>query len=245
MLSSAQAPAQSQSVLVLTLSPRTFRVLAVAEEEQGREVLSAGQVVAYNLARARALRGWSQEQAALRLEPHLGVRWSNVVLSAAERSYAGKRVRQFTPDEIVAFAQAFTLPVVWFFLPPGADADQEHALYPLVCPSKGEPTEENTLSPDELLRLTLNARLGDLIHEISARVDSYKEDDQRDGDRVTLAGARGMPVDHVALWVRAVMSEALVQDPSTLAVMARTVRQLADQLDQFVPEKINHEEEQP
>ena len=52
-----------------------------------------------------------------------------------------------------------------------------------------------------------------------------------------------MPVDHVALWVRAVMSEALAGDPSTLAVMRTTVRQLADQLDRLVPE--NNNKEQP
>ncbi len=242
MLSSAQALLQSQSVPVLTLSPQPFRLLAVAEEEQGREVLSAGQVVAYNLARARALRGWNQEQAATRLEPHLGVRWSNVVLSAAERSYAGKRVRQFTADEIVAFSQAFELPVVWFFLPPGTD--EEEAFYPLVCPSKAAPNEENVLDPNELLRLTFNAHLGDLIREITRRVDSYKRDDQPDGDRGTLAGVRGMPVDHVALWVRAVMSEALAGDPSTLAVMRTTVRQLADQLDRLVPDENDNDEEQ-
>lgn len=229
---------------MLTLSLRALTVGAVTEEERDREVLSTGQVVAYNLARARALRGWSQQQAADHLEPHLGVRWSNVVLSAAERSYAGKRIRQFTVDELLAFAQAFTLPVVWFFLPPGADADEEQALYPLVCPSKAGPTEENTLNPNDLLRLTLNARLGDLIGEIAARVDSYNQDDQRDGDRATLAGVRGMPVDHVTLWVRAVMSEALTRDPSDLAVMRTTVRQLADQLDLLAPTELNDEEEQ-
>jgi hypothetical protein len=219
-------------------------VAVVAEAQRGREVLTPGQVVAYNLARARGLRGWSQQQAAIRLEPYLGVRWSNVVLSAAERSYTGKRVRQFTADEVVAFAQAFGLPVVWFFLPPGADADEEDALYPLVCPSKEGPNEENILNPNELLRLALNAHLGDLVREITARVDSYKEDDQPEGDRATLASVRGMPVDHVALWVRAVMSEALVGEPSTLASMRTTVRQLADQLDRLVPENNDQNEEQ-
>ncbi len=208
-----------------------------------RKVLTPGQVVAYNLARARALTDWSQEQAARRLEPHLGVRWSNVVLSAAERSYAGKRVRQFTADEIVAFAQAFELPVTWFFLPPGADADDEEDLYPLVSPSKKGPDEENVLDPNQLLRLTFNAQLGDLIREITKRVDSYQRDDQPDGDRATLAAVRGMPVDHVSLWVQAVMSEALAGDPSTLAVMRSTVRRLADQLDRLIPEDRNEKEE--
>lgn len=80
--------------------------------------LSPNQVVAYNLAQARLLRGWTQEQAADALEPHVGKRWSKATFSAAERSVDGERVRQFDADEIVAFARAFELPVSWFFLPP-------------------------------------------------------------------------------------------------------------------------------
>lgn len=80
--------------------------------------LSPNQVVAYNLAQARMLRGWTQEQAAEALEVHVGTRWSKATFSAAERSVDGERVRQFDADEIVAFARAFDLPVSWFFLPP-------------------------------------------------------------------------------------------------------------------------------
>jgi hypothetical protein len=39
-------------------------------------------------------------------------------VSAAERSVDGARIRQFTADDIVAFAQAFELPIGYFFLPP-------------------------------------------------------------------------------------------------------------------------------
>jgi hypothetical protein len=80
--------------------------------------LSPNQVVAHNLAAARELRGWTQEQAAAALEPYVGRRWSKASFSAAERSVTGDRVRQFDADEIVAFARAFDLPVGWFFLPP-------------------------------------------------------------------------------------------------------------------------------
>jgi len=80
--------------------------------------LTPNQVVAYNLAQARLLRGWTQDQASEALEPHVGKRWSRATFSAAERSVDGDRVRQFDADEIVAFARAFDLPVSWFFLPP-------------------------------------------------------------------------------------------------------------------------------
>src|SRR5438094_1736388 len=88
------------------------------QEFRGYLPLTPNQVVAWNLAQARAWRGWTQAQAAEALEPFLGVRWSTASFSAAERSVTGKVVRNFTADEIVAFARAFEVPVTWFFLPP-------------------------------------------------------------------------------------------------------------------------------
>jgi len=80
--------------------------------------LTASQVVAYNLAQARSIRGWTQEEACAALEPFVGRRWSKATYSAAERSMDGIRVRQFDGDEILAFARAFKLPLGWFFMPP-------------------------------------------------------------------------------------------------------------------------------
>lgn len=82
--------------------------------------LTPNQVVAHNLTRAREVKGWTQDQAAEALEPYLGVRWSKASVSQAERSVAGGFVRNFTADEIVAFARAFELPITWFFMPPPA-----------------------------------------------------------------------------------------------------------------------------
>ncbi len=76
------------------------------------------QVVAYNLTLAREHRGWTQDEAAGALAPYLGKRWSKASFSQAERSVAGKFIRNFDADEIVAFARAFEVPVTWFFLPP-------------------------------------------------------------------------------------------------------------------------------
>jgi transcriptional regulator with XRE-family HTH domain len=83
--------------------------------------LTPNQVVAHNLRAAREKLGLTQEQAADLLEPHLGERWSVAVFSAAERSVAGKRIREFDADTIHAFARTFGLPVGFFFLPPDAD----------------------------------------------------------------------------------------------------------------------------
>jgi transcriptional regulator with XRE-family HTH domain len=80
--------------------------------------LTANQLVGYNLARVRKALGLSQEEAAARLEPYLGKRWSKNVYSAAERSYDGGRVRQFDGDELLAMSLAFGVNVGYFLLPP-------------------------------------------------------------------------------------------------------------------------------
>src|SRR5581483_6597457 len=61
-----------------------------------RRTYSPNQLVALNVARARAMRGWTQEQASAALAPYLGTRWSNASFSAVERSISGARVKQFS-----------------------------------------------------------------------------------------------------------------------------------------------------
>lgn len=81
--------------------------------------MTPNQIVAFNLARARELRGWTQDEAAQRLEPYVGQLWSRATFSAAERgAVTGERVRQFTADDIAALSLAFELPVTWFLVPP-------------------------------------------------------------------------------------------------------------------------------
>ncbi len=79
------------------------------------------EVVAYNFRQARELRGWTQDEAAIALEPLLGQRLPQASISAIERAYEGDRRREFDAQEILAFALAFNLPLVWFFLPPPGD----------------------------------------------------------------------------------------------------------------------------
>src|SRR5215469_2608165 len=99
-------------------------------------LLSPCQVVAWNLARIRQHKGWSQEEAARALEPYLGYRLSRAAFSRAEQSLAGKRIRRFDADEIVAFARVFEVPIVYFF---GVPVPQLH-LRPVVVNTKpGKP----------------------------------------------------------------------------------------------------------
>ena len=107
-------------------------------------------MVAFNLTRAREWKGWTQDQAAEALEPYLGKRWSKASVSQAERSVAGRVIRNFDADEIVAFARAYDLPVTWFFMPPPPWSDQP-----------GRPVKLDT--PDAKQTGTALAELVDLV----------------------------------------------------------------------------------
>jgi transcriptional regulator with XRE-family HTH domain len=107
-----------------------------APEDTGADV---NEIVAYNFRAARELRGWTQEETARRLEDVLGQRLPQASISAIERAYEGDRRREFDAHELVAFALAFELPLVWFFLPPPGDrrrlrntSSQVNELYGIV-----------------------------------------------------------------------------------------------------------------
>jgi hypothetical protein len=88
------------------------------------------------------MRGWTQTRAAEKLEPFLGERWSKPSFSAAERSVEhGDRIRQFTADDLIAFAAAFELPVSFFLIPPPG------------VEQVGAQDARNTLSPSRLAEL--------------------------------------------------------------------------------------------
>lgn len=101
----------------------------MAQEPDSERSWTANQLVAYNLRRARELRGWKQAEAANRAAPFLGSEWSVASWSAAERSayetagQEGARIKRFSADEILAFSLTFELPITWFFLPPETDAE--------------------------------------------------------------------------------------------------------------------------
>ena len=89
--------------------------------ERDQRAFTPNQVVAQRIAFARQLRGWTQEEAADRLEPYLGAKWSAATFSIVERSIDGKRIRQFTADELVALSRAFDVPIGWWFTPSWGD----------------------------------------------------------------------------------------------------------------------------
>jgi transcriptional regulator with XRE-family HTH domain len=97
------------------------------------------EVIAYNFRRARELRGLTQDEAAVRLEPFLGQRLPQASISAIETSWAAGKRREFDAQEILAYACAFDVPLLWFFLPPPGDtrrlsgtSDRVNELYTLA-----------------------------------------------------------------------------------------------------------------
>lgn len=89
----------------------------------GPSEVDLNEIVGYNFRLARELRGWTQDEAAQRLEPYLGQRLPQTSISAIEAAYkAGDRPRrEFDAHELLAFALAFELPLIWFLLPPEDD----------------------------------------------------------------------------------------------------------------------------
>ncbi len=101
-----------------------------------RRVMTSNQIVAYNVAKARAIRGWTQEQAAEELAPYLGAKLSGASFSALERSaWNVNRIKQFSADDLLALSRGFDLPIGFFFVPPPPAFDA--GLYGPDAGSKG------------------------------------------------------------------------------------------------------------
>ena len=89
-----------------------------------RRTMTPNQIVAYNVAKARALRGWTQDQAAEALAPYLGAKLSGPSFSGLERSaWTVSRIKQFSADDLLALSRGFDLPIGFFFTPPPPDFD--------------------------------------------------------------------------------------------------------------------------
>ncbi len=108
----------------------------------GRHV-TISQLVAYNMARFRKAAGLTQEELGERLGG-----WSGASVSAAERSWDGKRIRKFDADEIVNIAVSLDVPVVALFLPPEDDGVDVRYLFDL--PGESTVTSSNSRTTADL-----------------------------------------------------------------------------------------------
>lgn len=96
-------------------------------ELPGRHV-TINQIVAYNMAYFRKAAGLTQEELARELLGWTAKPWSKAAVSAAERAWDGRRVRQFDADLIFGLAVALRIPISAFFLPPDIDGVNERFL---------------------------------------------------------------------------------------------------------------------
>ncbi len=133
-------------------------------------VLTVNQVVAYNITRARQRTGKTQRELAESLTRLTGRRWSNVTVSAAERSFDPTvgRVRQFDADELIALARAFGMPLLWFLLPP----DDDHTSTEYAFALGRDADRRWALSGAELLELLIPSEADEEAAQFFDRVDA-------------------------------------------------------------------------
>lgn len=104
----ASTALHSTSVVVTRNSPRAT----------GVRLLTANQVVAINVDAARRRNGLTQLQAVKQLS-HYGLKWTRANYAMAVQTTAkGRRVREFSADELIVFAQTFRIAVWAMFIPP-------------------------------------------------------------------------------------------------------------------------------
>ena len=93
----------------------------MARRDMAQPDIDGNGIVAWNLRLARTLLGWTQPETVNRLTEH-GISWSVPSLSNAELSWRlNAKYREFTAADLMAFSLTFSLPLVWWFLPPTRD----------------------------------------------------------------------------------------------------------------------------
>ncbi len=151
----------------------TVRVMAKSAKAPGGgdgltvRLVTINQLVGYNMGEYRKAAGLTQEELGQRLGG-----WTKVAVSAAERSWDGKRVRKFDADELVAIARALGVPVPALFLPPenagtavryelaGTSEIEQHALLtdllPYFLPASDDQSPAMTAFRNRLMALDAN-----------------------------------------------------------------------------------------
>ena len=155
--------------------------------------VTPNQAVAFRLRTAREARRLTQREAATRISHVRGERWTVATLSAAERSFPWPnettsddlpvdRVRQFTPDDLFAFAEVFAFPVAWFLMPPESPHEFDRPLpftvdYQLKVGQSGPldaaaAVERALYASDEFF---WQGTLGELVDPATGRVTEWQQ----------------------------------------------------------------------
>jgi hypothetical protein len=89
-----------------------------AKKTAGLRSLTANQVIAHNVEAARQRKHWTQLKTVKQLR-RFGIRWGRTAYAmAVSASAKGGHVREFSADEILAFAQCFGIAIWRLFIPP-------------------------------------------------------------------------------------------------------------------------------
>jgi transcriptional regulator with XRE-family HTH domain len=166
--------------------------------------VTVNQIVARNVAWFRRAAGMTQEQ----LGGLLG--WPQNKVSEAERSWNGKRTRQFDADELVALSLAFGVPLNAFFLPPPDDGHD--ARYTFQPPGAEEPLD-----------------MGALLGAVTS--DSDSEADVMQAYRVRYLNAAGQYLgegweEEIAAWLRPLVGPEVLEE-GAYRLQAKRVQDLA------------------
>lgn len=139
------------------------------------------QVIALNMARWRKAAALKQQEVGDRLG------WSAVIVSAAERSADGKRVRQFTAAEVVRIATALGVPLIALFLPPpGTRGPGMSELFARLLPE----TPDSSPVMEAYRRALADAAAEHLDIPDAASLIAYLRDMTDPGQRHALAARR-------------------------------------------------------
>jgi len=190
--------------------------MPLSEAWRTQPAATPNQIVAYNLKAARELRGWTQAEAAERLEHYLGWRWTTSSFSDAERSFDHThRPRAFDAAEIVAFALTFDLPAEWFLLPPPADEGEPYEVIGALTLTPGEDEPRHPYEMD-------SAEFVSQVHSL-ARFEAAGPHEQR----VSQLLGKGKALDQVRRLVGEVDQQVVTTLHSHIAALSKALEELA------------------
>lgn len=159
---------------------------ATGQSGRADRLVGINQLIGYNVACYRKAAGLTQEELGKRLGG-----WTKVAVSAAERSWDGKRVRRFDADELVALAWALGVPVLALLLPPedirhelsyeidvlGTPDLDVSALLALLLPSASGPNSSGPFLEYRKRLMALGVRHPEqVIEEVRNRAESVDQD---------------------------------------------------------------------
>jgi hypothetical protein len=202
-------------------APGTGKAFRLVDAALG--LVRVRQIVAYNLARGRRLRGLTQTDLGERLTALTGTTWSRATVSVAESGWHGKtgRIRHFDVDELVAFGVALDQPASWFLMPPahGPDGSRISGDAHWITPTKGDQGPFTALSSGNMVSL-IRPEEASSQHHPDVRWLEIVNTDRDSGLRVQI-----QTINHVPKEEEPSLDEAIRQLEQALTTLRRVQAQ--------------------